>query len=57
MTRTWVFALALTITLSGCAGGTNPRGKDVQSRPPGAPLADPAYDEGQRSQALEGNTR
>jgi hypothetical protein len=43
--------------LNGCADTTQSPRKDTQSRPPGAPAADPAYDEGQRSQALEGNTR
>lgn len=44
--------------LYGCAEGTtSSRGNNVQSIPPGAPTADPAYDEGQRSQVLEGNTR
>jgi len=54
-----IVPVALTIgMLWGCAEGTtNSRRNDVQSRPPGAPTTDPAYDEGQRSQDLEGNTR
>ena len=51
-------ALIIAVLLCGCADRTtNSRSNEVQSRPPGAPTSDPAYDEGQRSQALEGNTR
>jgi hypothetical protein len=44
--------LALTMGLVGCA-----QSDSSQRLPPGAPSADSAYDEGQRSQDLEGNTR
>ena len=53
-----IVSVALTFGLIyGCAQSDSSRVQDSRSRPPGAPTADPAYDEGQRSQDLEGNTR
>jgi len=53
-----IVSVVLTLGLIyGCAQSDSSRMQDSRSTPPGAPTADPAYDEGQRSQDLEGNTR
>jgi len=53
-----IMSVVLTLGLIyGCVQSDASRMQDSHSRPPGPPVADPAYDEGQRSQELEGNTR
>ena len=57
-----IVAVAFTMGMfCGCAEDTlNAHRNDGKPRHPGAPTADPyadPYDEGMRSQSLEGNTR